>query len=114
MRKFNFLPLAFLLLVGCASLGLVTPETFNEKAAFTREAVNGVIGATTTALDAQAIHSSDAEWVRNTAQRTLVLLVSAETAYGAGDPATAEGRLKLAQGVLKELQKYLATKGVKS
>lgn len=98
----------------CSSLGLETPKTFNERAAFARETVNGVVQATINALDSQSIHSSDAEWVRDSANRTLTLLTAAETAYGTGDVTTAEGRLALAEGVLRELQKYLATRGVES
>lgn len=107
--KLSIIPL-LLILAACATLGLETPKTFNERVAYVHSGVNGVVAATTNSLNAKAIKSDDAEYVRDTAVRTRAFLGSAETAYGAGDIATAEGRLALAEGVLRELQKHVGVK----
>lgn len=104
------LPICLALLVGCASLGLETPKTFNERAAYVHSNINGVVSATTNSLNAGAIASTDAEYVRDSAARTRTLVAAAETAYGAGDVSTAEGRLALAEGVLRQLQNHLRVK----
>lgn len=98
------------ILAGCASLGLEAPKTFNERAAYVHSNINGVVTATTNSLNAGAIKSEDAEYVRDSAIRTRTLTAAAETAYGAGDVSTAEGRLALAEGVLRELQKHVGVK----
>lgn len=107
--KLSILPL-LLILSACASLGLETPKTFNERAAYVHSGVNGVVSATTNSLNAGAIKSDDAEYVKDTAVRTRTFLGAAETAYGAGDIKTAESRLALAEGVLRELQKHVGVK----
>lgn len=105
------LPLAFALaLLACAQLGLEQPQTFAERAAYIHSTINGVITATTDSLNAGAIKSSDAEYVRDTAVRTRTILEAAETAYGAGDITTADSRLALAENVLRQLQGYLRIK----
>jgi hypothetical protein len=104
------IPLLLILLSGCAALGLETPKTFNERAAYVHSGINGVVSATTNSLNAGAIKSDDAVYVRDSAVRTRTFLGTAETAYGVGDIKTAEGRLALAEGVLRELQKHVGVK----
>lgn len=99
-----------LVLLGCAQLGLEQPRSFSERVAYSHSTINGVITATTDSLNAGAIKSADAEYVRDAAVRIRMLLVAAETAYSDGDVSTAEGRLTLASGVLRELQNYLRIK----
>jgi len=99
-----------ILLTACATLGLETPKTFNERAVYVHQGVNGVVSAATNSLNAKAIKSDDAVYVRDTAVRTRTFLEAAETAYGAGDISTAEGRLALAEGILKQLQAYVGVK----
>lgn len=109
LQRLSILPL-LIALAACATLGLETAKTFNERAAYVHSGVNGVVTATTNSLNAGAIKSADAEYVRDTAVRTRTFVGAAETAYGAGDIATAEGRLKLAEGVLRELQNHVGVK----
>lgn len=104
------LPFLLILLAGCASLGLETAKKFNERAAYVHSGVNGVVAAATNSLNAKAIRSDDAEYVRDTAVRTRTFVVAAETAYGGGDIQTAEGRLQLAEGILRELQRHVGVK----
>lgn len=104
------LPLLALLLAGCASLGLESAQSFNERAAYVHSSINGVVTAATNSLNASSIKSVDAEYVRDSAVRTRTLTAAAETAYGEGDIATAEGRLALAEGVLRELQRHVGVK----
>jgi hypothetical protein len=108
-QKLSILPL-LLILAACAQFGLEAPKTFNERAAYVHSGVNGVVTAATNSLNAGAIKSDDAVYVRDTAVRTRTFLGAAETAYGTGDASTAEGRLALAEGVLRELQKHVGVK----
>jgi len=109
-RKPYFLPILLVLLAGCAQLGLEAPKTFNERAAYVHSGINGVVVTATNSLNAGAIKSTDAEYVRDSAVRTRLFLTAAETAYGEGDISTAEGRLALAEGVLRELQNHVGVK----
>lgn len=115
MRKHQiaFLALALTVLAGCGYFGMPKPETTTERLAYAHSTVNSVVAATTNALNANAIGVSDAEYVSKTAKETRMLLDAVELALSAGDIATAEGRLVLAQNVLSELQRYLAARGVR-
>lgn len=110
ITKPYFLPFLLILLAGCAQLGLQAPQSFNERAAYVHSGINGVVTTATNSLNAGAIKSDDAEYVRDSAVRTRTFLSVAENAYGEGDIATAEGRLVLAENVLRELQKHLGAK----
>jgi hypothetical protein len=101
------LALSLLGLTGCAALGGEPSKGFADSAYTTEQAVNGVIAAATNSLDAGTIKSSDAEYVRKTATDVRAFLGSAETAFAAGDTTTANARLALAIGVLRELQLYV-------
>lgn len=102
------------MLSGCAPLGLEQPTSFPDRVAYAYSNVDGAVKTATVALDAKAISSADAKYVREAAVSTRTLIVAAEAAFGEGDIKTAEGRLALAEGVLKQLQSYVASKGVKS
>jgi hypothetical protein len=105
------LPL-LLILSACQTLGLETPESFSDRVAYAYANADGAVRATTNALNAQTISSTDAKYVRDAAVSSRALVDAAMNAHGAGDVSTAEGRLALAEGVLKQLQTYVA-KGVK-
>jgi hypothetical protein len=110
----NYATLAALcwLLAACATLGIEKPQGFTDRLSYVYSTADGVVTATTNALNAQTISSADAKYVRDTAVSTRTLAEAAQTAYGAGDISTAEGRLNLAEGVLRQLQAYTA-KGAK-
>jgi hypothetical protein len=113
-RYRNYATLAALcwLLAACVPLGLERPTEFPDRVAYAYSNVDGAVTAATNALNAKTIGSADAKFVRDTAVNARTLLVAAETAFGDGDISTAEGRLNLAEGVLRQLQAYTA-KGAK-
>lgn len=96
---------AFFALAGC-----VTPEPargFRDRAAVVELQLNSLIAATTNSVKAGALKPEDAKAVRELVSSASDTLGLAEAAYDGGDPATAEGRLRLAEGVLREVQKRL-------
>lgn len=97
-------------LSGCAGFGVEEPQGFRDRAVFAEQTVNGVIAATTSSLNAGAIKSVDAEYVRKSANEARSFLLAAESAYDAGDVSTAEARLSLATTVLLKLQSYVKPK----
>ncbi len=105
-----------LVFVGMFSYGCVTEQArgFTDRAATAELLVNSTIKATTNALNDGAIKADDAKVVRELTGKASDLLLAAETAFGAGDPTTAEGRLALAEGILRELQQRLKPKQVRS
>lgn len=114
IRSLRYLWLvAVLALAGCASLGLPQAQTVQERLTYAHSSVNSLVAASISSLDAHAISSDDAAYVRKVATDTRTLLNAAELAMSAGDSSTAEGRLGLAEGVLRQLRAYLAQKGVK-
>lgn len=98
-------------LIGCVS---EPAKGFTDRAATAELLVNSTIVATTNSLNAGAIKPEDAKAVRELTAKASDVLLSAETAYEAGDPTTAEGRLRLAEGVLREVQQRLKPKQVRS
>ena len=110
----NFLlPFLLLVLSACATFGIEQPQTFGDRAALVYAGVDGVVKASTNALNAHTISSNDAEYVRNTAVTTRAFLTTAEATLASGDAAGANERLAMAESVLKSLQTYLARKGAK-
>jgi hypothetical protein len=108
-------PTAFVLLTllaGCAALGLVTPQTFNQKLANAYGVHTAVLQATTSALQSDTITTADAGQVLKIADESRALLDSAKTVAAGGDTTTAAGKLALAASILAQLQSYLASKGV--
>lgn len=99
------------LVAGCGVFGAEQPQGFKDRAEIAEQTVNGVITTAINSLNAGAIKSDDAAYVRTAAAETRAYLLAAETAYDAGDVSTAEGRLALASNVLRELQGYLRKPG---
>ena len=102
--------LVAVLLAACATFGIETPKTFNERAAFAHETVNGAIRTATNSLNAGAITSAEAEAARANAVSTRTFIAAAEAAYGSGDISTAEGKLAFAENILRQLQGYVEVK----
>lgn len=97
------------LIVGCASVGLPTPQTMNERVAVAQSTVTQLRSTATVLLNAKRISSKDAENVlRQTDAATegiaLAMLMSAT------DPAGANTKLQTTLQVLQVLQAYLASK----
>lgn len=94
------------ILSACGSLFLA-PKSTTEKLAAGYIAHTAVLKATTNALNAGDISSSDAEHVMVIAKESRTFLDAAQVALTAGDPKTAEGKLALATTILTELQEWL-------
>lgn len=98
------LPL-LIFLAACASLGYEAPQNLSDRIAYTTSAADAVVVSATNALAAHTISSADAQFV-STSGRSLSGLVAAAAADP--DPKSAEGRVALAEGILRQLQAYLA------
>lgn len=98
------------LLVGCASLGFVKPETFTERLAAGYIAHTAVLTATTNALNAHDITSDDAASVQKIANEARRVLDAAKLANDAGDIETAQGRLSMGVSLILQLQNFLREK----
>lgn len=112
--KFNLsiIPL-LLILAACGSLGLVTPQSFDERLSYSYGQHTGALQTIATATDLGELHSSEAKAAIAIADNARLILDSAKLAAGTGDVSTAEGRLLLATNVLRELNVYLRQRGVK-
>lgn len=104
---------AFLLLSGCASLGLAPASTFDERLAYAVSQNAAVRQTAANSLDAGEIQLQDAQFVLKTTDEARTLLDAAKAANGAGDVSTAEGRLSVGVSVLTQLQTYLRTRSKK-
>jgi hypothetical protein len=91
-------------------LGYEAPQSLPDRIAYVTTGADAVVVSATNALTAHSISSADAQFV-STSGRSLSALVSAASTDP--DPKSAEGRLALAEGILKQLQQYLAAKQVK-
>lgn len=105
-----FLLLFTLAVLGCAQLGLASPQTVSEKALVATAAVDQVLKTTTTLLNARQIGSADAENVVKITDGASAGIAVART-VAAADPAAGQSRLTAVMTILTGLQTYLATKG---
>ena len=97
-------------LTGCASLGVPTPQTFNEREA---AAISSVIAVRTTAvslLSADKITVADARNIQTQADNAREGIAIA-SAIHATDPAQAENRLAAVVVTLNALSTYLNSRG---
>lgn len=108
MKKPYLMPLIFILLTACQSLGLQTPETFNEKASAAIVSVTAVRKSALTLLQAGVISSDDAQNVQAQADNARTGIDIARTIH-ATDPAAAENRITAVLVGLNVLSAYLAT-----
>lgn len=102
---------AFLLALaaGCASLGVPTPQSFNENLAVSVAANTSVRETATTLLQAKKISAADAENVLKQTDVAREGLNVARSLSGS-DLASAQSRLEATTAALKALQQYLLTK----
>lgn len=105
--------IAFLLLAGCAQIGLAPASTFDQRLAYAVSQNAAVRRTAANSLNAGEITVEDAQFVLKTTDESRTLLDAARVASGAGDVSTAEGRLALAVNVLTQLQTYLRTRSKK-
>lgn len=103
--------LLFAVAVGCASMNLAAPKSFDEQLAEAYGTHTAVQSGAAQALRTGAITPADAKAVAAFADQSRVFLDLARTAENAGDLATASGKLTLANGVLTQVQAYLNSRG---
>lgn len=101
-----FWAVLLMMLSACASLGFEPPQSLQDRVAYVTSGADALVVTTTNALAAHSISSADAQYV-STSGRQLSPLLAAVTSDP--DPRSAEGRLELAESVLKELQAYVAS-----
>lgn len=98
-----------LLLSACASLGVATPQTFNQKLALAYGLHTAVLQATTTAVTNGTLSSDNAAKVLAKADDARTVLDTAQSAYAAGDAAGADSKLAIATVALTAIQAYLSS-----
>lgn len=100
------LPLLALLIASCASLGITSPESFDQKLIYAYGVNTSVLTAATASLRAHEISSDDHAEAMKLSDQAKTLLDSAKLLSGT-DPNAANAKLQLATTVLTELQAYL-------
>lgn len=98
--------LLFLLLAGCAYLGVPTPTTFNERVAAAYTTTTALVETTRTLLVAKKITPSDAE---NVLKQTDTVIAGLDVArsYSATNPIAANDKLTATLTILQAIQSYL-------
>jgi hypothetical protein len=110
--KLSILPV-LILLTACASMGLVTPQSFDERLSVAYEQHTAALQSIATAVNLKDLNGKDGQAVLAIADNARLLLDSAKLATASGDVNSAEGRLLLATNVLRELSTFLRSRGVK-
>jgi hypothetical protein len=114
MQRLNPVPYLLVLLcamlVACASAGLPTPQTFNERVATAQASVTQMRSTATVLLNAKKISSADA---LNVLKQTDAAAegIALAMLVGATNPAAGDAKLQTVMAVLSALQAYLAAKG---
>lgn len=99
------------LLMGCQQLGLVQPDTFQQKLAYAYGVHAAVLQTAASAVTTKAMTPADGKHVLSLADESRALLDTANVAAVSGDPTLANNKLLLATSILTQLQQYLRTKG---
>lgn len=105
-RSFYALCIMFTLLYGCAQLGLVTPQTFDERLAVGYTTVRAVRNTATTLLQAKKITAADGQ---NTLEQTDNARAGLDIARQLGPNAGADKLTAVITG-LQSLSQYLESK----
>lgn len=95
------------LLAACSTLGLATPQSFDERLANAYGVHTAVVSATATALTSGSITATEAQAVENQEASVRALLDAARSAEQGGNPSGASNDLTLALSGLTALQSYL-------
>lgn len=96
-------------LAACAAVP--QPQTLDQKLGYAQSTVTAVQDSVAKSLDANEISSAEAERILKVADDTMMFVVAAKSAMGAGDMTTAEGQLALTTNLLQQLLDYLRAKG---
>ncbi len=109
LKSFSLLPI-LLLLTSCQTLGVPTPQTFNEKEAAAVSSVTAIRSTAASLLTADKITAADAQNIQTQADTAREAIVVASTIH-ATDPAAADNRLTAIITGLNAISAYLATRG---
>ena len=114
MKAYLQISFAFALVVfsGCASLGLTTPQTLDQKIGYAYGGVTAALNTIATATTAGTLSSAQAENANRMTLDVKSILDTAHVAEGT-NTANAASDLALAVAALTEVQKYLTANGVK-
>lgn len=100
---------ALVLMIGCAALGVQSPQTFNEKAAVAISSVTVVRQTATALLQANKISAPDAQNIQGQADNARAGIEVA-IAINATDPGAAENRIGAILVGLNAITAYLTAK----
>ncbi len=95
-----------ILLVACATLGVPTPESFNERTAFALAQITAVRESAARLVTSGSISAEDAQNIQQQADSARAGVDIAIVIHDT-DPAQAENRLKTAQVIVDALRAYL-------
>ena len=111
MKRLAVIPLSLLLslIVGCASIGLSAPETWNQRLIAGYSAVTAIRTTNVMLLDAGTISAGDGENVSKTADVARAGLDVARS-LARTDISAAEGKLTAVRTTIAALSAYLATR----
>lgn len=102
-----------LALAGCASMGVVAPQSLDESLASAEAQVSGLEQSAAQAVAAGTIKPADAKQVLTFGDQAVAAITAAKAAESTGDTTTAQGKLALATSLLAQLASYLTAHGVK-
>lgn len=109
MKAYHSLFALVLMLAACAQLGLAPAKSFDDRLAYAYGTNTALREASTAALNAKQITSSDMEHIMAVNDQARSILDAARGMKDI-DPKTAEGRLVLATNLLVQLQTFLRSK----
>lgn len=98
------------LLAGCALLGVEKPETFNERIAYTYGTQLSVVQQIADKTRTGVISPEDNDRYVSIAEDAKAIADGARDAMQTGDTATAEGKLRLAQNILIEVDEFIRSR----
>ncbi len=110
-RNYTALAFACWLLTACASMGIISPSSFDERMAAAYSLNTAIRDGVDSSLNAGAVSSDEAQKALDETRTTRTALDSVRTLAG-NDPIAAEGRLKLLEASLQALRARLIAKGV--
>jgi hypothetical protein len=108
----KYLLVLTLLLSGCAQLGLVKPQTTDQKLAYAQGAVIAAQQSITQAVTAHLLTSAQATNANNMTLAALATITTARSVENSNATAAAND-LQLATSAIAAIQSYLQSAGVK-
>lgn len=102
---FSFLAV-LTLIAGCQTLGLDSPQSFNERMVFAAASTSAVYDSIAASTRAGSVTPDDAEDLIEIADRARDLLTSARRIHDAGQVDEASRQLALALAIVTELQQF--------